>query len=88
MISENDWVEYRALVLNELKRLNQHISDCDDNMREEVGKAKTELAEKIDKLSDKQQAMDKEVAQLRTKMVIFGSLAASVVSYLIDILKT
>lgn len=86
MISDNDWTEYRALVLSELKRLDQHISECDDNMREQVGLAKKELAEEISKLSQEQILIDREVRKMKTQAMTWGAIAVVLINALTEYL--
>lgn len=88
MINDNDWVEYRALVLSELKRLDQHIGECDDNMREEVSGAKKELTEAISKLQGDHMMTDKEVRKMKAQMLVWSSVAAATIPYLLDLIKT
>ena len=88
MNDDSDWVEYRALVLSELKRLDEHIGKCDENMRTEVANAKEELAEKISKSFKETDALEKEITKLKTKVYVYGALAAMVFPELMDLARS
>lgn len=84
MITEDDWTEYRALVLSELKRLDLHISHCDDSIREQIELSKKELAEEISKLRDEQVLIDREVRKIKAQVVAWGSVAVILLNILSD----
>jgi hypothetical protein len=79
---EDGWQEYRALVLSELKRLSDHVTSCEAEMRKEVKHSESKLLQAIDRLHTSHAAVKADVIRLKTQAAIWGLMAGTAVSVL------
>jgi hypothetical protein len=79
---DDGWQEYRALVLSELKRLSDHVSSCEAEMRKEVKHSEVKLLKAIDRLHNSHAAVKADVIRLKSQAAVWGLMAGTAVSVL------
>lgn len=79
---DNDWKQYRALVLSELNRLSEHVSSCEAEMRKEVKHSESKLLTAIDRLHKSHALIKADVIRLKSQAAIWGLMAGTAVSVL------
>jgi hypothetical protein len=92
MTDKDGWNEYRALILHEMKRLDDHVTGCKDEVKDSVQASEVKTGEILDRLSGKQDRLSAEVIKLKTQAALWGVVSASIiaalVSYFVDLIKT
>lgn len=71
----NGWIEYRRLVLSELKRLERKIGDESVSMREAVTATEGKLLSKLTDLQRAHTATREDVIALKVKSGVWGFAA-------------
>ena len=71
----NGWVEYRALVLSELERLDGSVKTNHEHHTTQLANVEARLSEKLHGISNHLQATSMEVTALQVKAGLWGALA-------------
>jgi len=63
------------LVLNELKRLDDHVANCEDSIRKEVSDSETRITDMLSKLEQSYTKTRDDVIRLKAITTIVGASA-------------
>jgi len=71
----NGWIEYRALVLSELERLDVTLKERHTEARSQLVDVEDKLLHKLHNIANNQQVMHGQIVALQVKAGVWGALA-------------